>query len=399
VSGSIAASRVALRPILDGVLHSNPAYELVSFDRLSQDQQAVLKDLSCDPDFYGVLLPRAPGASGIKSVCHDTARLLRILANGGRLPRSVEESLGERSNQTVAKLVLDGVLEIEQEGKFVCGPEACPVIFANHSDSEPQSVLSRLSQSALQYGQALEIDDASCLSGRLYCYNRIPLTPYWARRLPSEDSVFDFLGVSALNRKGILKNWTLSERRDSSDGWLHWWSRRHSSALPETNRGYKLYVSPQPDALPTAFGAVVEVLDDSAAHSFKVGCDPIGILRPDKLVIYFRDFKTLEQTACELSIRLSDCPAQGAPFTAAFGDDGLLSWGIDPLPEKAVFRGRGPESWRLWVTNRLAAALALARKAPWSGIQPWQFALERLRLDDVDTLTWAPNPDFSISAD
>jgi hypothetical protein len=398
-SPSTAASRVALNSILDGVLRSNPAYELVSFDRLSQDQQAILKDLACDPDFYGVLLPRAPGAHGIKSVCHDTARLVRTLADGGRLPCSVEQSLGQRSNQTVAKLVLDGVLEIERDGKFVCGPEAYPVIFASHSDIEPQSVLSRLSQAALQYGQALEIDDASCLSGRLYCYNRIPLTPYWARRLPSENAVFDFLGVSTLNRKGILKNWTLPERRDSSDCWLHWWSRGHPSALPETYRGYKLYVSPQPDALSTAFGAVVEVLDYSAADSFKVGCDPIGILRPDKLVIYFRDFTTLEQTARELSIRLSGCPAQGTPFTAAFADDGLVSWGIDPLPEKAALRWQGPESWRLWVTNRLATALVLARKARWRGIEPWQFALERLRLDDVDALTWAPNPNFSISAD
>jgi hypothetical protein len=392
-----ATSCRALHTILGGVFRSNPAYELVSFDRLPQDQQAVLKDLACDPDCYGLLLPRAPGACGIKSVCHDTARLVRTLANGGRLPRSVEQSLGERSNQTVAKLVLDGVLEIEQEGKFVCGPEAYPVIFASHSDSEPQSVLSRLSQSALQYGQALEIDDASCLSGRLYCYNRIPLTPYWARRLPSKDAVFDFLGISALNRKGILKNWALPERRDFSDGWLHWWSRRHS-ALPESHHGYKLYVSPLPDALPTAFRAVAELLDDSAVHSFKVGCDPIGILRPDKLVIYFRDFKTLEQTGRELGIRLSGCPAHGTPFTAAISDDGLLSWGIDPPPEAAL-RGRAPESWRLWVTNRLAAALVLARKVAWRGIQPWQFAIERLRLEDVDTVAWAPNQDFNISAD
>ena len=104
-------------------------------------------------------------------------------------------------------------------------------------------------------------------------------------------------------------------------------ARDHSSALPETYRGYKLYVSPQPDALSTAFGAVAEVSRLSATDSFKVGCDPIGILRPDKLVIYFRDFTTLEQTARELSIRLSGCPAQGTPFTAAFGDDGLLSSG------------------------------------------------------------------------
>lgn len=391
---------MALNSILDGVLRSNPAYELVSFDRLSQNQQVVFKDLACDPDFYGVLLPRRPGAWGIKSVCHDTARLVRALANCGSLPCFVKQSLGDSSNEAIAKLILDGVLEIEQDGRFVSGPEAYPVIFASHSDEEPQGVLAKLSQSALKYGQALELDDVSCLSGRLYCYNRIPLTTYWSRRLPSKGAILDFLGISSLGQNGRLKNWRLLEERQASgDGWLQWQSRRYLSAPSEVRHRYKLYVSPKPDALPAAFRTVVEHLDDLSVYSFKVGRDSTGILRPDKFVIYFGDFKTLEQTAYELSIRLSGFPAQGTPFTAAFGDDGLLSWGIDPLPEEAAFKGLGPESWRTWITSRLASALVLARKASWQGIEPWQFALERLRLEDVDIVTWAPNQGRSISGD
>jgi hypothetical protein len=141
---------------------------------------------------------------------------------------------------------------------------------------------------------------------------------------------------------------------------------------------------------------VAEVLPDSSAHFFKVGRSATGLLRPDKLVVYFRDFEPLEQAARELAIRLSGCAAHGVPFTASLGDDGLLSWGVDPLPEKGALSWRGPESWRLWVTNRLASALVSARKNITGTLQPWQFALERLRLENVDTITWAPRDGFGL---
>jgi hypothetical protein len=393
-------SRVVLNTILDCVFRPNAAYELVPFDRLTQDQQALLRELTNDPKFYGILLPRTPGACGIKSVCRDTAALLNTLLQPGMLPRDIQQSLGDRANEVVAKLVLDCVLEMEQAGRFVCGPEAYPLICASHPDPEPQGVVASLSRSALEYGQALEIDDVSRLAARLYFYNRIPLTPYWTRRLSSEDAVLDFLGISASsNLEHILKNWMPIERRASSTGWLQWRSRRHRSAPPERQHGYKLYVSPQPDALPDAFRAVAELLDGSSVYSFKVGCDPIGLLRPDKLVLYFWDFEPLEQVARELAVRLSGCAAHGTPFTAAIDDTGLLSWGIDPLPEKGAPSWQGPESWRTWITNRLASFLVLAGNAPRGPLQPWRFALERLRLENVDTVAWAPTQDFGVAAD
>ena len=55
-----------------------------------------------------------------------------------------------------------------------------------------------------------------------------------------------------------------------------------------------------------------------------------------------------------------------------------------PLPQMQ-------ESWRLWITNRLARALLAARASPAAEIEPWQFALDRVRLEGVDTETWAPS--------
>jgi hypothetical protein len=388
---------VALNFILEHVFRSNPAYELALFERLPLDQQELLKNLTKDPDFYGVLLPRTSSARGIKSVCRDTALLVHTMLQSGPLPRYVEHTLGDHSNQAVAELVLDGVLEIEHEGRFLSGAEAYPLIYASHTSPEPQGLLPRLSQAALEYAQALAIDDVVRLSARLYFYNRIPMTANWTRRMSSEIAVSEFLGISSsTNRNCLQKNWILVERSASYNGWFQWQSRRNRPTGRD-RYGYKLYVSPRPEALPTAFRAVVGVLDNSAAHAFKIGCDSIGLLRPDKLVLYFSDFDLLEQAAREIALSLSGCAAHGVPFTAAIDDNGLLSWGIDPLPEKDALSWQGPESWRLWITNRLATALVSARNNCPGTLQPWQFALERLRLENVDTGTWAPTQGFALS--
>ena len=310
-------SGVELNPILGRVFRSNPAYELAPFDHLPHDQRALLNDLTDDPDFYGVLLPRAPGTRGIKSVCRDTALLLHTMIQPGPLPTYVLRSLGERANQAVAELVLDGVLEIERDGGFVSGSEAYFLIYPGQLAPNPQRLLARLSLDALKYAQALSINDRACLSARLYFYNRIPLTAYWSRRLPSQDAVSEFLGISSSNSlKLIHEKWTPVESATSNNTWFQWQSNRRRPSKQVARHGYKLYVSPQPNDLPDAFRSVVEILDDSGAYSFKIGRSAIGLLRPDKLVLYFYDFDSLQETARDIALVLSGCAVHGVPFTA-----------------------------------------------------------------------------------
>jgi hypothetical protein len=390
-------NNASLNPILERVFRSNPAYELVAFDRLPLDRQELFADLAGDSDFYGLLLPRGSGAHSIKSVCRETAQLVRTMAQSGPLPRNVLDNARENTNQAIAELVLDTVLEVEHEGRFVSGPEAYPLIYAAHAAPAPDGLLPRISQAALEYGQALAIDDPVRLSSRLYFYNRIPLTSFWARRLQTEGAVSEFLGVSAApNIRRLERNWSCVESPGVHNPWFQWQSRSNRAADDKRRHGYKLYISPRPEALSVAFSAVVDVLQDSSAHFFKVGRNAAGLLRPDKFVVYFRDFEPLEKTARELALRLSGCAAHGVPFTAALGDDGLLSWGVDPLPEKGALSWQGPESWRLWVTNRLAVGLVSARNNIGGALQPWKFALERLRLENVNTVTWAPREGFGL---
>jgi hypothetical protein len=88
---------------------------------------------------------------------------------------------------------------------------------------------------------------------------------------------------------------------------------------------------------------------------------------------------------------LAGCPAQGVPFTAQMTEDGLISRGIDPPPDNALPGWMERESWRLWVTNRLATAILAATPERGGGMEPWQFALRRMRLEGVDTATWTPS--------
>ncbi len=114
------------------------------------------------------------------------------------------------------------------------------------------------------------------------------------------------------------------------------------------------------------------------------------MLRPDKMVAYFSSYEDLMGTAEKLKEELAGCAGQGVPFTAELAGDGLLSWGVDPPAEEHGLPWLGRESWRLWVTNRLAVALIAASTGGSANLEPWQFALRRLQLEGVDTRLWTP---------
>jgi hypothetical protein len=396
----IEASGTLLSPILDATFRANPAYQLVLFDRLAADQQEFLRDLTKDPDFYGVLLPLEGSRQRTKSACQSTALLLLTLAQPGKLPAYIHTSLGVAANQAIAEMVLDGVLEMELDGRFVSGTDAYDAIYSTPHVETHTIPLSDLTTRALEYAKELNLDDSTMLSGRLYSYNRIPLSSRWKQMFPDSASVEAYLGVDS---KGALQpllaeRWQRIKSSSLSEGWIQWSSRDRRSVREDGSPGYKLYVSPMPDLIQKTFATVVECLSDSEAYHFKVGDDAMGLLRPDKIVLYFYSFEAMRKTADMLAERLRDCPAQGVPFTAALDESGLLSWGADPPRQDGVLAWQERESWRMWVTNRIATAMIAAKESQTGRLEPWRFALERLRLDHVDTDTWTPLPEFGRSA-
>jgi hypothetical protein len=253
-------------------------------------------------------------------------------------------------------------------------------------------VLAQLTREALEYAQALDVEDPCLLSVRLYFYNRVPLSNRWKRRFPERETVARYLDLEdrGANRRLLSDSWEEVKLTSPLDVWFRWQTRCDRALKTELRRTYKLYLSPRPESVREAFRALVDVLADVPAHHFKIANNAVSLLRPDKIVIYFSNFETLNEAARRIATRLTGCPVQGVPFTAEVTQDGLLSWGIDPVPENSPVTLREWESWRLWITNRLAVAFLAAKGVKSKGLQPWRFALERLRLQGVDTNTWTP---------
>ena len=399
----MALSTAPLHDLSGRPFRANPSYELVLFDRLPPEERRALAGLEQDPELYGVLRPGAPGL-GLKSVDRETALLFLTLREPGPLPAYVRAAFGESAGRAIFRLVAEGVLEVEHGGAFLSGATALDRLRAergNPADGAGRGRLAGLSIDALRHAQALALDDPLALSYRLYGFHRRPLTPGWKRRLPSPEAVRAYLGLGdgGAARRALSAGW-VEQQTSRAGGWLSWQSAAsigggevHGAADPT----WKLYISPTPEALPECFAAVLAALTAARAWQVKVGSDAAGLLRPDKLVAYFPSFERLAEAAGGLAERLSGIAVHGVPFTAEVGGDGLLSWGVDPPASERPLAGGGRESWRLWLTHRLARALLAARASPAFGssagataAEPWQIALERLRLEGVSIETWTP---------
>jgi hypothetical protein len=381
-----------------GVFRANPQYELVLFDRLPASQQAALAELKDRANFYGILRPHEGSGLTIKSVTRDTALLYLTLRDAGTLPHYARPSNAEQTG-AIVRMVLDQILQVQQADRFVSGPEAHALFYEPVQETTTETYLQHLSISALQYGQLLPVTDVLELSARLYGYHRIPVSSRWLESFPTTDRVKQRLGISTNGAyRGFLDSaWDsagdgLEDKADADggNGWLSWVLRRSPGARVPPERIYKLYISPMPEFIENVFALTLRTLTRTAALQFKIGANVGGLLRPDKMVAYFGTFDELQSAAQLLATRLDGCPVHGVPFTAQLAADGLLSWGVDPPASERLLNWQPEESWRLWLTNRLANALLAARSAGESepALQPWQYALQRLELEGIDTRSW-----------
>jgi hypothetical protein len=319
------------------------------------------------------------------SVPRQTAELFRSLATPSRLS---EQILGdEESVADVVDLVLDGILEIESGEGFVSGADALPLIGDPGSAPDVRDAVGRLSREALLYAQDLETDERPALTAALYFYNRIPITPFWKSRFAGPDAIVEHLGADRGPLRTVLERDRFPSR--SMPGFLSWCPRTPARRNPD-DVTYKLYISPRPERIRDAFEAVARVLASFPEVPFKIGNNASGLLRPDKLVAYFGTREQLGEAAEALLRELGGCEAQGVPFTAGLDENGLLSWGVDPPEDDRPLEWLQRESWRFWIVARLGAALAVAKSARGSAVEPWRFALLRARRHGVDVETWTP---------
>ncbi|WP_213433358.1 MULTISPECIES: hypothetical protein [Lysobacteraceae] len=335
---------------------------------MATTEQRTLAGLRNDPECFGVLKPARDGED-MKAVCLRTALLWLSLRTPGALPRCLLDPDEGVANAAVARLVLDHIIEIETERGFVGGAAWCPIERPD-ANLVGEGVIGRLSLDALRYAAALRLHDPLVLSSRLYDYFRLPQTP----------EIVSSLGEAA-ERAGI---WRLAPPLEWSTSTTEYW--RYFSRRGAPPARCKAYVSPMPSAFVEVFERLMKVFDALPVCGFKIGSDTEQLLRPDKCVVYLPDRKALEELCAALSPIVATLPAHGVPFTAALESRGVLSWGADPPRDDARLPWQGP-SWRRWITDRLAVTLCGGARLAES---PLQFALERLRLEGVDTTTWAP---------
>jgi len=370
------------RSLNDIRFRTNPLVELKPFDEIPEKQREPFRDLERDPEFYGLLVPKAPLRMNLLSVQRQMADFFRSLATPSVLDgRALAD---ESFARDVVDLVLDGVLEIECRGAFVSGADAMAML----CPSIPCVDATELSHEALLHAQDLETTDPEMLTTALYSYNRIPISPFWKSRFASRDAVLAHIGAESGSLSALLqRDWTPSRPR----GFLYW-SPRERMRVGANDVTYKLYVSPRPERIRDVFEIVVRVLSGFPGTPFKIGDGAAGLLRPDKFVAYFTSRERLDEVAADLLRELSGCEAHGVPFTAHIDASGLLSWGVDPPDTDRALQWVRRESWRYWVAKRLAAAIAIAKRAHTSAaVEPSRFALERACRHGVDVNTWAPS--------
>jgi hypothetical protein len=372
----------ALRHLLGRRFKANPAFEVLGPDQLPESVPG-LAGGSGGNATGAALVPRSGGAGTATLLNAEPSDLLRRLQEVGRLPRDVESDGGVMANEAIARLVLDGALAIEDGEQLISGPAAHRAVFKRDDQPRASGRIAAMSLRAVRYAQELMIADVPVLAHRLYGFGAIPRHARWDLLLDSADDVVGLLGLS---RGGHAHRLLCGDYEAATDPhWLSWARLGEQSRQPAPL--YKLYISPRPEALVDAFPAVVAVLASTEVRSFKVGRGVLGLLRPDKLVAYFADVHHLQHVARALARVLDGCPPHGVPFTTDTGADGLLSWGIDPPPRESLAGALHRESWRYWVTNRLAANVIRAQREAGT-VEPWEFALDRLSLEGIDTTTW-----------
>jgi hypothetical protein len=361
-------------------LRSNPRFRLVPFDLIDDRDQRALKPLTAEPDFYGLLAPPADSEIPAKSVSRDAALLFLTLREAACVPHLLLSLFGADVQDRIHELVLDGIFELEQEGKFVSGARAFPALAGRGSDA-PNSRVAQLSMDAIAYAAALEGLPVSDLAARLYMYNRSPATAQIQRQFANDDQLMAYLVNGTATMKQLETHWV---REISQESWLRW--HRPAAAV---GHPFKLYISPTLENVPQAFQVAVDAFVQVKCSHFKVGRTAFGLLRPDKLVAYFSTLEQLQEAAELIRASAAGISAQSVPFTGAIDSDGLISWGMDPPRIEQVLPGQEHQSWRQWIAGRIAVYTLAGRES--GGENVLEFVLQRIRLDGIDTTTWSPN--------
>src|SRR5215218_2024356 len=122
---------MSLRFLFDATFRVNPAYTVTELSRLNQSEQAALAGLlTNEPDVFGIFKPVSTHSSLTPKIAYkDVALLFYLLEHAGTLPQFIKRVYDDGINATLAKLVLEEVLQLEHNGIFVSGVAATAALY------------------------------------------------------------------------------------------------------------------------------------------------------------------------------------------------------------------------------------------------------------------------------
>jgi hypothetical protein len=383
--------------LLEKKFRAGDLYRLREWSQLDSDQKESLAGLQDESEVYGVFEPQARSTPIARKVAYREVALLYFhLQHSNKLPHYLIFPRDEKINETIAALLLDGIIEIEWEGKFVSGLDAMMAIYDDDiiNEGHPQTYLSQLSYRAIRYAWTLNDHDERSMASRLYAFNTVPWDASMKTMFHEKHNVNDFLfsSIDDDTMNTLNEQWhsTVTEKKE----WLSWNRKAMKTPIePQSPHIYKLYVSPLINDVPAVLARCLPAINTSDAVSFKIGNTLRGLLRPDKMVVYFYSKESLIQMARVLKESLKDFPSQGVPFSSQLDDDGLLSWGQDPGDEgKPIFE---TGSWRTVISDKLAAMLAHVKKNKLRWPQAIAYIEATMQTKGIDIRNWEPPHEFN----
>ena len=377
------------RLLLNEQFRRGSLYQLVEWNQAGQYVKELLSGMHKDTELYGVFVPlnNMTGLT-IKAASKEVAMLFFHLQHSSKIPHYYIASAEEDKNEAIAKLVMDGIIEIKWNDRFVTGTASLTALFDNAvvDDSSIPGCLSALSVQAIHAAWLQHQQDLKSLASKLYSFNSIPWDAdrrsFFTAKHSIKEFLFSLCGTAV--EKQLNKEWTFvtgAEKR----GWLSW--IRPPENDDDFLQTHKLYISAFIDDMPLVISKAIPVINASAAISFKTGSNIAGLLRPDKMVVYFINEASLLQTAALLEKELDGCRAQGVPFSKQLDKNGLLSYGIDP-PESEVLDAIEEGSWRTTIADKLALAILQTKNDGLNWHQSFDFIKAYLLLNGIDPKNW-----------
>lgn len=248
--------------------------------------------------------------------------------------------------------------------------------------------VTNLSFRAMELGYYSAETNPYRLIANLYFYNRIPINKKWKKHIPNEEILLQFLELeSDRTWPGNKKIHPINTNKTKSDSYWNFWTIGNDSSSKKLRENeFKLYISPYCEDLPIIFEQLKKHVDKSGAHALKIGRNVESLLRPDKLILYF---KKLSDTVRFGNLLLSNTflnRAQGVPFTHPLDPNGLLSIGFDP-PETIHWPyNKEGQSWRLWVIGHVVKTILNIRKDMTSN--PMADIRKELLAKRIDPILW-----------